>query len=85
MNRVFILAGTHEQARILARWHDMAPSEWRSVLDVETMRGMRNQTLWLFGTWRERRDAPECVAFARAAGMKIFTIEDDRYVGDDWK
>jgi hypothetical protein len=80
MNKVFILAGTHEQARTLARWHDMAPSEWRYVADADTMLGQRNQTMWLFGTWLQRPDARVCLDVARAAGLKVFTIEDDRYV-----
>ena len=82
MNKVFILAGTHEQARLLARWHDMEPSAWRYVADSDTLLGQRNQTMWLFGTWLQRNDARVCLDVARAAGLKVFTIEDDRYVAD---
>lgn len=85
MNRVFILAGTHEQARTLACWHDMAPNEWLYVDNVTRLLGQRDQVLWLFGTWPDRFGARECIEVARGAGLKIFTIEDDRYVGDDWK
>lgn len=81
MNKVFILAGTHEQARTLARWHDMAPSEWDYVSDAHKLLGMRQLTLWLFGTWRMRPDREEILALASARGFKIFAIEDDRYVG----
>lgn len=81
MNRIFILAGTHEQARTLARWHDMAPNEWTYVPDAHKLRGQRQQTLWLFGSWISRADCQDVVALARAADFRIFTIEDIRYVG----
>lgn len=81
MNKVFILAGTHEQARLLSRWHDMAPNEWRYVTDSNTLLGhARHQTLWLFGTWAQRPDARVCLDTAYANGLYVFTIEDDRHV-----
>jgi len=76
MNKIFILAGTHEQARTLARWHDMAPSEWTYVPDVDKLRGHRQQTLWLFGTWISRADCQDVLVLARCAGFRIFTIKD---------
>lgn len=85
MNPVLILAGTREQASTLARWHDMPPLAWLYVDNVRRMLGRRDQVLWLFGTWRDRNDARECIEVARGSGLKIFTIEDERNVGDDWK
>lgn len=82
MNKIFILAGTHEQAKILARWHDMAPSEWAYVPDLHSLLGQRQQTLWLFGTWHQRHDARQIIDMTSASGFRTFTIEDDRYVGD---
>lgn len=80
MKRIFILAGTHEQAQLLAQWHDMGPNEWRYVGSENVLLGLRYQTLWLFGTWARRRDARVCMDIARVAEFKVFTVEDDRYV-----
>ena len=83
MNKVFILAGTSEQARLLARWHDMAPHEWRYVADADYLLGhKRHQTMWLFGTWHQRSDARVCLDTAYANGLYVFTIEDDRHVAN---
>jgi hypothetical protein len=81
MNRILILAGTNAQAQILAHWHGMPRSAWLYVDDPRRLRGLRNGVLWLFGTWRTRRDASECITIARHCGLTILTIEDDRYVG----
>jgi hypothetical protein len=81
MNRIMILAGTSDQALTLARRHGMPPAAWRNVGGADHLLGQRDSVLWLFGTWRDRRDAQECIAVARANGIKIFTVEDDRYVG----
>jgi len=80
MNKIFILAGTHEQARTLARWHDMAPSEWTYVQDLHQLRGQRQQTMWCFGTHHFRNDAADIIMRARLQEFKIFSIEDDRYI-----
>lgn len=80
MNRIMILAGTNDQALTLARWHGMPPAAWRNVGSADHLLGQRDAVLWLFGTWRERRDARECIDVACANGLRIFTIEDDRYV-----
>jgi hypothetical protein len=80
MNKVFIFAGTAEQANILARWHDMAPNEWVYVSDHERLRGCRQQTLWLFGTWKDRHDFRDVINFAKVMDFRIFTIEDHRYI-----
>jgi hypothetical protein len=85
MNRVFILSGTAEQARHLARIHDMERSEWAYVADANKMRGHRHQTLWLFGTWRSRSDVAEVVTAARTMEFRIFIIEDAQLGEDDWK
>lgn len=81
MNRILILAGTNDQARTLARWHGMHPTAWLYVGSPARLHGQRDGVLWLFGTWRDRRDASECIAIARHRGLMIFTVEDDRYVG----
>jgi hypothetical protein len=85
VNRVFIIAGTAEQARHLARWHDMAPSEWTYVADAHALLGQRQQTLWLFGTCRERRDFFDLINIAREREFRIFMIEDAQLGEDDWK
>lgn len=77
MNKVFILAGTHEQARKLARLHDMAPREWCYVLDHHhQLLGTRDLSMWLYGTWRDRPEAIEIIVFAKTRGFKVFEIED---------
>ena len=78
MNKVFILAGTHEQAKTLARWHDMAPSEWAYADDQHKLIGARQLTLWLYGTWHNNPKASEIVSMATARGFKIFNIYEDR-------
>lgn len=81
MNKIFILSGTAEQAKILARWHDMARNEWEYVTNADLLRGNRQKTLWLFGTWRNRHDCKDLIDLAVACEFKVFHIEDDRYVG----
>lgn len=75
MNKIFIVAGTHEQAKTVARWHDMAPNEWAYVSDANMLHGQRQQTLWLFGLWHQRDDLPEIMDVAKTRGFRIFTIE----------
>jgi hypothetical protein len=81
MNKILILAGTDKQAMLLARWHGMPPTAWRYVSSPDRLLGLRNGVLWLFGTWRNRHDFRECIDVAKANGLMIFTIEDDRYIG----
>lgn len=76
MNKVFILAGTNEQAQRLARLHDMARHEWTYVIDHHNLLGMRQLTLWLYGTWRDRPEATEIIVLAKARGFKVFEIEE---------
>jgi hypothetical protein len=76
MNKVFILAGSAEQARTLARWHDMAPHEWASAINYNNLFGSRNLTLWLYGTWRDRPDASEIIVLAKSRGFKVFEIQE---------
>lgn len=76
MNKVFILAGTHEQAQRLARLHDMARHEWAYLINYNNMLGTRQLTLWLYGTWRDRPEATEIIVLAKARGFKVFEIEE---------
>ena len=76
MNKVFILAGTHEQARTLARFHDMAPSCWTYLANEYQLNGLRNLTLWLYGTWRDDPDASKIIVLAKSRGFKVFEIKE---------
>lgn len=81
MNKVFIFAGTHEQAKKLARWHDMAQSEWTYVSDPYRLFGQRQQTMWLYGSWLEHPACVDVLDKARAAQFRIFAIKDDMHFG----
>ena len=80
MRKILILAGTNDQAQLLARWHEIPPTGWSYVSNSDRLLGQRNGILWLFGTWRNRHDYRVCLEVAQANGFMIFTIEDDRHV-----
>jgi len=77
LSTVFILAGSYEQARSFARRSNMTALEWRYVVDIHSILGMRQQTLWLVGEWPNRKDAEELLSLAKAREFKVIDNEPE--------
>ena len=71
MTRIYILAGTAEQARNLSRAMDLGRHEWSYVSTPQTLMGLKGGTLMAFGTWRDRSDSQEIIDFAKMRQMAI--------------
>lgn len=77
MVRIYILAGTAEQAEWLARKHEIPLSNWRYISRRECLYGLRGGVVWLYGTFYERRDFREIEANLRERGLQQFLIRDN--------
>lgn len=76
--RFHIYSGNHEQARTLARMMDLGRHEWTYISSVDVLRGKRNGTILLYGTWREK-PAEEIARVSEMAHinlMAVLTVED---------
>jgi len=55
--RHFIVAGNYEQYSQWIKERGLSSSDWVYVFDTNNIRGIRNPTGRLVGTWYEREDA----------------------------
>lgn len=74
MMRYFILAGTNEQAREIARKMDLSRTEWNYVSCADVLRGAYNLPVLAYGTWRERTDWPRIIELAKERRLPILYI-----------
>lgn len=58
MTQTAIIAGSFNQARLLADAEHLRPPEWFYVADVSRLRGVRDVSVVFCGTWGRRADAP---------------------------
>jgi len=73
--RYYILAGTNEQAREIARKMDLARTEWNYVSCTDVLRGIYDMPLLTYGTWRERTDSPRIIELAKERRLPILYID----------
>lgn len=76
--RFHIYSGTNEQARTLARMMDLGRHEWTYVSSVEILRGKRNGTILLYGTWRNKpsEEIARISEMAHINLMAVLTVGD---------
>jgi hypothetical protein len=74
MKRLYIYAGTADQAQALARDMDLQPTEWTYVLRIEMLTGLQGVPLLMYGTWRDRNDVDDLMWLARTREMKVLYI-----------
>lgn len=72
--RLYIHAGTAEQARTLSRLMNLGPQDWTYVNKPEVLMGLHGGPLLLFGTWGERPDSQQIIDLAKTRQMTILYI-----------
>ena len=77
MNRFFIYAGNHEQAKALAHKMKLTPREWAYVYSRDNLMGLDGGTLIVTGSWRDRDDEDwiSIIETAQTRRMKILYDE----------
>lgn len=73
--RLFIYAGTNEQARSLARAMNLARSEWTFINSTEALLGIRKCPVLMYGTWQTREDTGDLFEKAMVRELKILHIQ----------
>ena len=69
--RQYIVAGNYDQYCQWIKERGLSPKEWIHVYDSSTIRGIRNPTGRLIGTWYERPDAMDILVALRVASDKV--------------
>jgi len=67
MSRQYIVAGNYDQYCQWIKERGLSPKECVHVYDSNTIRGIRNPTGRLIGTWYEREDAMDILVALRVA------------------
>jgi len=67
MSRQYIVAGNYVQYHQWISERMIPSSDWVYVYDSSTIRGIRNPTGRLIGTWYEREDAMDILVALRVA------------------
>ena len=69
--RYFVVAGNYDQYCQWIKDRGLSRKEWVHVYDSHTIRGIRNPTGRLVGTWYERKDAMDILVALRVASDKV--------------
>ena len=67
MSKQYIVAGNYEQYKQWIRQRGLLSKECVYVFDTNNIRGLRNPTGRLIGTWYEREDAMDILVALRVA------------------
>lgn len=67
MKKHYIVAGNYEQFAQWIKERGLSSSDWVYVFDTNNIRGIRNPTGRLVGTWYEREDAMDILVALRVA------------------
>jgi hypothetical protein len=73
--RFYIYAGTHEQARHLARQMKLGTHEWNYVSGVDSLRGIREGVMLFYGSWKQRDDLKDVYTMGRVCQMSMLYVD----------
>jgi hypothetical protein len=69
MTRIFIFAGSYEQAILLAEETELPRTSWIYLHDPNQLLGLRNEYYILYGTWYEKSNAEAIGEMILMTGM----------------
>jgi hypothetical protein len=72
--RFYIYAGTHEQAKHLAKQMKLGTNEWTYVSGVERLHGIREGVMLCYGAWTNREDNEQVHTMARVCQMSMLYV-----------